>query len=388
MAQNNYPSSTDAGFAFLANLLKPVSDVANQYNQYQVNPNVPLLGGQNIGSITGVTGTQSLLNEMGQGYNPVYVKELQGLSKATGRPFNTLAIDPRLLDVSSLLGTGAAVKQVGKAATSSLLNKSAIEAEAYKKLQQEYPAMKEEYATLKDAHADTAGGRVLNTDAARELFPEYKANRTLSADVHEPASQFIKDLYQEKLSNPTPAGLDNTVVFTAGGTGAGKTSTIRQASSSANDMLNKAEMIYDTNMNTFSSADKKINQALDAGRDVQIFYTYRDPVTSLVEGALPRASRMEAAYGSGRTVPIGEHLKTHVGSRETIQKLSEKYKDNPNVHISVIDNTGGAKEAKLSTLDKIPELDENEVRRKLNDALEKARNTVSERIYKATKGSH
>ena len=268
---------------------------------------------------------------------------------------------------------------------SSLLGKSDIEQSATNRLITQYPELKQQYNALNLPHAETKGGIILNSDAARELFPEYVADRTLSAQVHEPASTFVKKLYAEKLSQPTPAGLQNTVVFTAGGTGAGKTSAIRTASKSAGDNLNKAEMIYDTNMNTFKSANDKIQQALKTGRDVQIFYTYRDPIESLTKGALTRASTMEKNFGSGRTVPLSEHLKTHIGSRNTIDELANKYKDNPNVQISAIDNSKGKGNAKRIELSDLPKLNEQEIRKKLNDALEKSKPNISEAIYRGTK---
>ncbi|PZQ26799.1 MAG: hypothetical protein DI562_14435, partial [Stenotrophomonas acidaminiphila] len=138
-----------------------------------------------------------------------------------------------------------------------------------------------DYAALEDSD----GGRVLNTDTARELSPEYLADRTRSADVHEAASDTIKLLYEQKLAQPTPEGFDSTVLFTAGGTGAGKTSGMK----AMGDSIGRPEIIYDTNMNTLSSAVDKIEQALAAGRDVDIVYVYRDPVDALVNGAIPRA---------------------------------------------------------------------------------------------------
>src|SRR3546814_14022965 len=75
-------------------------------------------------------------------------------------------------------------------------------------------ALAREYAAIED----TKGGTVLNTDLARELSPEYLANRTRSADVHEAASDTVKTLYESKLAQPTPEGLDRAVLFTAGGT--------------------------------------------------------------------------------------------------------------------------------------------------------------------------
>jgi hypothetical protein len=298
-----------------------------------------------------------------------------------GAELASSAINPSLLLKAGLLG--AAASQMPK--YSSLLGKSNIEQSATNRLITQSPELKQQYNALNLPHAETKGGRILNTDAARELFPEYAADRTLSAQVHEPASTFVKNLYAEKLSQPTPTGLENTVVFTAGGTGAGKTSAIKRASQEASDAINNAEMIYDTNMNTFSSADDKIKQALDAGRNVQIFYTYRDPVTSLTEGALTRASKMEKNFGSGRTVPLSEHLKTHIGSQKTIKELAAKYKDNDNVIIRAIDNSKGVEDVRYMDIKDIPKFNETELRKKLNEALEKSKSNISEAIYKGTK---
>ena len=152
-------------------------------------------------------------------------------------------------------------------------------------------------------------------------------------------------------------------------------------------------MIYDTNMNKFDSADKKIQQALDAKRKVRIVYTYRDPAEALEFGALSRASRMEKEKGSGRTVPIEEHLKTHIGARKVIEELKEKYKNNPRVNIQIVDNSKGKGKAIASQLDKLPKLEENEVRRRLHETLERVRNSgiggrerISDAIYRGTSG--
>ena len=148
-----------------------------------------------------------------------------------------------------------------------------ITQEYFDRLNNDYTKLREEYAALKDS----GGGKILNTDIARELSPHYLSDRTKSANVHEPSSQFIKQVYADKLSNPTPKGMDNTVVFTAGGTGAGKTTAL-EAVKNISESVKRAEMVYDTNMNKFETSDKKIQQALRANRKVSIIYTYRDPV--------------------------------------------------------------------------------------------------------------
>lgn len=260
-----------------------------------------------------------------------------------------------------------------------------IEQAYFDRLSTDYQGLAKEYAAL----PSTENGRILNTDDAREMSPEYRADRTRSADVHEPSSAFVKQMYADKLSQPTPTGRDNTVLFTAGGTGAGKTTGLQEANKVSNNIRN-AEIVYDTNMNSFDSADKKISQALKAGRKVAVVYTYRDPVEALENGALKRASRMEADLGTGRTVPLEEHFKTHAGAREVMEQLQAKYGDDHRFHLVAIDNSRGPGNAKVvSGLDKLPKFNHSEVRKGLSDALENAYRSgkISQAIYEGTRGN-
>lgn len=256
-----------------------------------------------------------------------------------------------------------------------------IEQAYFARLQNDYPGLVQQYAQL----AESDNGRTLNTDVARELSEHYRADRTRSADVHEPSSAFVKRLYAEKLAQTTPEGMEPTVIFTAGGTGAGKT-TGMEIVKKMDSRAGKAEMIYDTNMNSFDSADKKIKQALDAGRKVNIIYTYRDPIEALENGALKRAKRMEETSGTGRTVPLSEHAKTHIGAREVIEQLAKKYAKNDKVQIRVIDNSRGAGNAIVSRLDKLPKLNQDQIKKGLRDALERAKKSgaISDAIYRGT----
>jgi hypothetical protein len=90
--------------------------------------------------------------------------------------------------------------------------------------------------------------------------------------------------------------------------------------------------------------------------------------------------------GTGRTVPLSEHMKTHLGARQVIEQISKKYRNNPQVQIRVIDNSRGAGKAQLSSLDKLPKLKENEVRKGLQDALERAKKSgaISDAVYRGT----
>jgi hypothetical protein len=241
----------------------------------------------------------------------------------------------------------------------------------------EYSKLVDEYKMLEDAK----GGLVINTDVARELSPEYRANRTLSANVHEPASTFVKQLYAEKLAQPPTEG--KRVLFTGGGTGAGKTNALEAYST----LKDNAEMIYDTNMNKLESAQKKINQALDAGRQIDLVYVYRDPVEALVQGSLSRAMNMKAEKGSGRTVPLKEHIKTHTGSREVIGQLQEIYGDNPNVRFGIIDNRYGKDQAKRASLEDLPTIDSKTIEKDLRNALEEQYKSgkIDKDIYESSK---
>jgi hypothetical protein len=204
-----------------------------------------------------------------------------------------------------------------------------------------------------------ANGNVINTDEARKLSPDYNATpetRSLySAAVHEGASWLVKEVYRRELAKPAPAGRENLVLFTAGGTGAGKSSAVK-ASLSAE--AQRAQIVFDTNMNGLASSDLKIRQALDAGKRVVVAYVFRDPLDALVNGALPRAMNAKSE-SYGRSVPLREHVKTHVGANETIRALAEKYARDPNVLILAIDNTRGRGQQALVALDRLPHLSYN-----------------------------
>jgi hypothetical protein len=237
------------------------------------------------------------------------------------------------------------------------------------------------YAALKDSN----GGKVLNTDVARELSPDYLRDRTKSAAVHEPASWLIKRLYERKLAEAPKGDEAPMVLFTAGGTGAGKTSAIDglPALKAAKDV---SQIVYDTNMNTYDSSKAKIEQALAAGKEVTIAWVYRDPVDALTGGALPRAERQAKEFGSGRTVPLAEHLKTHKGVAEVIPRLAAEYADDPRVMFIGVDNSKGKGNQAIADLAALTKKAQNSPVDvdKLRAALEKEREAgrISEQTYR------
>lgn len=233
-----------------------------------------------------------------------------------------------------------------------------------------------------------ANGNVLNTDLARELSPDYAASKDsrsqFAAAVHEPSSALVKQMYAQDLASPVGEGKMPLVLFTAGGTGAGKTSAIMDVPG-VNEMAKNADIVYDTNMNTFGSAKAKIDQALASGRSVGLVYVNRDPIESLTLGALPRAMR------TGRTVPLAEHVGTHVGALDTVKALSQMYANNPNVSIRVIDNTLGKGNAQSVPLDSLNNMSYNYdgLMQDANTALDNAyaNGSISQSVYNGFKGT-
>ena len=287
-------------------------------------------------------------------------------------PLSAMAAVPAQMPVGSRLSALApqqTQQPQGNPAGDALAERSRID----------YPGLVREYQQIKG----TDQGRTLNTDLARELSPEYRADRTKAPEVHEASSALTKRMYEEKMDQPTPEGRHPSVIFTAGGAGSGKSTGLEMAKAKSKDAQN-AEVIYDTNMAEFGPADKKIRQALDKGREVHLIYTHRDPVDALSNGALSRAQRMENDTGSGRTLKLSKFLETHMGARRTIEQLAAKYGDHAKVRFKFIDNSRGRGRAIETTISKLPKLKENEVRKGLNDALESARKsgTISAAIHR------
>lgn len=354
--------------ATLADLLR-LNDGQQAYTGYpqmQVGMTKPRQAGYATGFLENASGMPPMQSQ-GVLTNPNYDAYAQGQNAGEIAGIGAMAI-PAALMVKTLRTAKPAQAVSGL---------DPIGQRLQNRLDNDYENLAKEYSLLKDAE----GGKVFNTDLARELSPEYVKNRTLSANVHEPASAFVKQLYAERLAQPATEG--SRILFTGGGTGAGKTSSL----AAYPDLRRNAEMIYDTNMNKLESAQTKIDQALKAGRKVDLVYTYRDPVEALVQGSLTRAMNMKQELGSGRTVPLKEHIKTHIGSREVIGKLKDIYGDNPNVRIGIIDNRYGKANPKRANLEDLPTLDPKQLEKDLRNALEEQYKSrkIDKDIYESSK---
>jgi SPP1 gp7 family putative phage head morphogenesis protein len=171
-------------------------------------------------------------------------------------------------------------------------------------------------------------GNVIDPDLAKTLSFDFVRNRDLVAAVHEPSSYLAKELYADALKAKEKSKDMRPTLFTAGGSGSGKSTTTRMASEILN--LGKDPLIYDSVLGSFNSAKAKIEQALElTNSPVAIVYT-NTPITKALEFNAKR----------DRAVSIDVLLRAHTGASNTIRELADYYKDNPRVSIQVINNNG------------------------------------------------
>jgi hypothetical protein len=226
----------------------------------------------------------------------------------------------------------------------------------------------------------TLGGKLLSVDTARELSPDYQADRSKSAAVHEPASWFIKKLYAERLAESPKPGEKPVVLFMAGGTGAGKTSGLKNV---IPHELEQAQIIYDGNLAGYPSSQKKVQQALDAGKRVSIVGVYRHPIEAFRNGVLPRAMRI------GRTVPIAAHIDTHTRWLDTVRQIQQHYAGDDRVQVRTLDNSRGKGKAEfVPGVDSLPQTQYTHLAGGLRDELERAREEgrINDAVYRGALG--
>ena len=221
----------------------------------------------------------------------------------------------------------------------------------------------------------TDGGRVLNTDIARELSPEYREDRTRSAEVHEAASDFIQRLFDKRVADAEPGSV---VAFMAGGGGAGKSS----AEYLLANKLGDAHTILDGTLSSPEKARSNVQKVLRSGQGAVIAYIYREPLDALRNGVLTRA------MGSGRTVPIDALIKGHAGASTVVRRLDAEFGSNDRFQVYAVDNSKGAGNAEIVPLESITPVIMDGLKERFINATEEEfqAGKISEAVYRATVG--
>lgn len=218
---------------------------------------------------------------------------------------------------------------------------------------------------------------VVSGDVAKYVIPGM--NSESSVNFHEPASALAKAKYDQLLADPSTK--DKPVLIMAGGSGAGKTATLRANGKNLGDYA----AVVDTNLNSVKSAVDKIRAARQSGRTVEVSYVYRDPIESF-KSVISRGTKED------RVVPISGHIENHLGSRETIPQLQQEFATDQGVHFDVLANLGqSSAEAQVTTIDKLPQIvyNRSELQNTLKGLADEARqnNTITPEAHATYLGS-
>lgn len=162
-------------------------------------------------------------------------------------------------------------------------------------------------------------------------------------------------IYSDALERKAAAGDTSPTVFTAGGSGSGKSTTMAGA---LEKLGAKSDgLLYDSVLSSPKSAKSRIDQALKVtDGDVGIAYTNADIKTALMFNALRK-----------RSVSIDTLMHAHVGASNTLRDLAEHYKDNPRVKIVVMNNLGNLSDIAEGSIADVPRYQPQELRRQLVD---------------------
>lgn len=216
------------------------------------------------------------------------------------------------------------------------------ESAAYKFFNTNLDVAEARYVGRINKQFNTTAGNIVSGDEAKYIVPGFDAIQ--SANYHEPASGFAKVIARKLLDNTDTAG--KPVLIMSGGSGAGKTSTLRAGGIDFNEYA----LVHDTNLNNFDSAVQKIEEALATGRPVEIQHVYRNGVDAFENGVIPRVAT------EGRIVPVEAHIDTTVNSRDVLNRLLAKYKNDERVAFAIYDNSRGAGQAAMVDIAELPDM--------------------------------
>lgn len=174
-------------------------------------------------------------------------------------------------------------------------------------------------------------GNVIDRDNVRELFDDYAASRegrqNYSAATYRPAGILADEMFRRAIAEPDATGND-LVLFNAGGPGVGKSTAI---SGSPVD----AQIVMDGTLSNYDRSQPQIQAALDHGKQVLIRHVQR-PFEEALQNTIYRALSPD----NGRVVEAPSTAQGRIAARENVLRFAEEYRDNPNVEVRSVDNTG------------------------------------------------
>lgn len=196
-------------------------------------------------------------------------------------------------------------------------------------------------------------GLTIDPDKVKDLSAAYRKDKDLAKAVHEPSSAASKLILTQYLAEKAAAGDESPTIFTAGGSGSGKSAT--QPIAERKLGAKSGGLVIDSVLSNFKSAESRIDETLAATKgDVGIAYT-NTPLESALKFNAKRT----------RAVSIDTLIHAHVGASNNIRVLQQHYADNPRVKIVVMNNLGKIEDAHEGSVSDVPQYDKSAMREKL-----------------------
>lgn len=212
----------------------------------------------------------------------------------------------------------------------------------------------------------SADSTILSGDEVRKTMPGY--NR-LDWSTHVDRTGYVgprlEAQFQRLLKERKGKG-NGTVVFLAGGNGAGKSTAAKAPA------VLKADFVIDSTLGNLEVAKKQIDAILANGQTPDIRFVYRTPGQAL-EGIAQRV------MNGGHIVSPLSFANSHVKSRENLRLLSEAYGDK--IYIHIYDNSvEGVPEITLEQLEAKRKIDHARIRESANYHLGHIREREEARV--------
>lgn len=186
---------------------------------------------------------------------------------------------------------------------------------------------------LINTYRENNKGKLLNIDDVREVYAPEGYNRINSNEYQDRATALGNKIFDQDIENLKPG---DTFLFTAGSSGAGKSSALLDYPNMQQDIT----MGLDGNFSSKSSLNK-LERVVKKGGKARIVFIYREPVDAWINGVVKRAVNPK----NRRVVPSEIFLKNLQDSPTRVLEAYDKFGDK--IEIEVIDNSHGKGKAKL-----------------------------------------
>lgn len=185
--------------------------------------------------------------------------------------------------------------------------------------------------------AEQKGQIVVDPDRIRAKLPNYEVS--LNSDFVEAGDNVLEEVWKEALKR---APKDKPVVLLTGNPAAGK-GTAKETG--LLDWVVEANLVFDAPQNKFTSVEKRVKEAVNAGHSVRIIQIYNDPITSWrnsLKRGIGKDNPKTGMREGGRFLPMEYFVGGYESAQGKVEKietiLKQKYQNK--LETKYIDSTG------------------------------------------------